>query len=202
LGVRQGDTVVDYDDWNSVSAARAWWLLSRMGVDDVRVLDGGLAAWAADGRDLEQGDVVAEAGDVELTELTDGFSTIDEAAAWPETGVLLDVRAAERYRGDVEPLDPAAGHIPGAVNLPAPTYLDGGRFRDADELRTVFAGVGVTPGVRVASYCGSGVTAAHTALAGQLAGLEVTVYPGSWSQWSNTPGRPVATGPTPTGDPA
>jgi thiosulfate/3-mercaptopyruvate sulfurtransferase len=173
-----------------------------MGVDDVRVLDGGIAGWVTEGRPLELGDVVAEAGDVELTELTEGFITIDEAAAWPETGVLLDVRAGERYRGEVEPMDPRAGHIPGAVNLPAPTYLDGGRFRDADELRAVFADVGVTPGVRVASYCGSGVTAAHTALAGQLAGLEVTVYPGSWSQWSNLPGRPVATGPDPAGDPA
>jgi thiosulfate/3-mercaptopyruvate sulfurtransferase len=201
-GVRRGDTVVVYDDWNSVSAARAWWLLSRMGVEDVRVLDGGIAAWTADGRALGQGDVVPDTGDVELTELADGFATIDEAAAWPETGVLLDVRAAERYRGEVEPMDPAAGHIPGAVNLPASTYLDGGRFRDADELRAVFAGVGVTSGVPVAAYCGSGVTAAHTALAGQLSGLDVTVYPGSWSQWSNTPGRPVATGASPAGDPA
>lgn len=200
-GVRRGDTVVVYDDWNSVSAARAWWLLSRMGVDDVRVLDGGISAWAADGGALEQGDVVPDAGDVELTELADGFATIDEAAAWPETGVLLDVRAAERYRGEVEPMDPAAGHIPGAVNLPASAYLDGGRFRDAEELRAVFAGVGVTSGVPVAAYCGSGVTAAHTALAGRLSGLDVTVYPGSWSQWSNTPGRPVATGSSPAGDP-
>ncbi len=198
-GLRQGETVVVYDDWSSISAARAWWLLSRSGIADVRVLDGGLRAWTEAGLALEAGDVSHPPGDVELTELTGRIATIDDAAAWPASGVLLDVRAAERYRGEVEPMDPAAGHVPGAVNLPAAAYLDQGRFRDAAAMREVFAGVGATPEVPVAAYCGSGVTAAHTALAGAVAGLDVTVFPGSWSQWSNTPGRPVATGPTPGG---
>jgi thiosulfate/3-mercaptopyruvate sulfurtransferase len=197
-GVNHGDIVIAYDDWNSISAARAWWLLSHSGVADVRVLDGGLAAWIASGRPLaHENEVPARRGDIVLDELDGGIATIDDAAAWPESGVLLDVRAPERYRGDIEPMDPAAGHIPGAVNLPAPAYLDGGRFLDREELRTVFADAGVTAGVPTAAYCGSGVTSAHTALAGLLAGIDIAVYPGSWSQWSNTPGRPIATGPEP-----
>lgn len=198
-GLRRGDTVVVYDDVESVAASRAWWLLSRSGVDDVRVLDGGLAGWIAEGLPLETGDVQPARGDIDLAELDDGVLAIDEAAAWPRAGVLLDVRAPERYRGDVEPLDPAAGHIPGAVNLPTTTHLEGGRFRDPRELRAAFEAVGATDGTRVAAYCGSGITAAHTALAGALAGIDIAVYPGSWSQWSNTRGRLVATGPTPAG---
>lgn len=198
-GLRRGDTVVVYDDVQSVAAARAWWLLSRSGVEDVRVLDGGLRAWIGEGLPLETGDVQPARGDVELGAPEAGAATIDDAAAWPGTGVLLDVRASERYRGDVEPLDPAAGHIPGAVNLPTTMHLEAGRFRDPDELRAAFAAAGVTGETPVAAYCGSGITAAHTALAGALAGIDVTVFPGSWSQWSNTPGRPVATGPTPSG---
>ena len=198
-GLRRGDTVVVYDDVQSVAAARAWWLLARGGVTDVRVLDGGLRAWIEEGLPLETGDVQPERGDVELAAPDAGIATIDDAAAWPRTGVLLDVRAPERYRGDVEPLDPAAGHIPGAVNLPTTTHLESGRFRDPDALRAAFAAVGATGDTPVAAYCGSGITAAHTALAGALAGLDVTVFPGSWSQWSNTRGRLVATGPTPSG---
>lgn len=199
-GVHEGETVVVYDDWDSIAAARAWWLLSRSGVVDVRVLDGGLRAWTAAGLPLEQGEAEPRQGDVELGEIAAGVATIDDAAAWSATGVLLDVRAAERYRGEVEPMDPIAGHIPGAVNLPAATCLEEGRFLDAERLRETFAAVGATADVPVAAYCGSGVTSAHTALAGVLAGIDVAVYPGSWSQWSNTPGRPVATGSSPAGD--
>ncbi|WP_127475924.1 sulfurtransferase [Microbacterium sulfonylureivorans] len=196
-GLDDGDTVVIYDDWNSLAAARAWWLLRGSGVADVRVLDGGLRAWTDAGLPLETRDVVPARGSITLTELADGVVSIDDAARWPARGVLLDSRAPERYRGEVEPLDPAAGHIPGARNLPAAAVLDAGRFRDAGALRTAFAEVGATPGVPVAAYCGSGITAAHTALAGELAGIDVAVYPGSWSQWSNSPGRPVATGGAP-----
>ncbi len=114
--------------------------------------------------------------------------------------MLLDVRAPERYRGLTEPLDPVAGHIPGAVNLPTVAHLDAGRFRDPGEIRASFAAAGVTEGTPVAAYCGSGITAAHTALAGALAGIDVTVFPGSWSEWSNARGRLVATGPTPAGN--
>ncbi|MBN9188753.1 MAG: sulfurtransferase [Microbacterium sp.] len=196
-GLDDGDAVVVYDEGGALSAARAWWLLHRSGVADVRVLDGGVTAWAAAGLPLETGDVRPRHGTITLEPIVDGVALIDEAAAWPGHGVLLDVRAAERYRGEVEPIDPLAGHIPGAVSLPTTDHLDDGRFRDAAEIRAAFAAAGAAPGVPVAAYCGSGVTAAHTAFAGALAGIDVTVYPGSWSQWSNTPGRPVATGPQP-----
>ncbi len=199
-GLNPGDSVVVYDDYRSVSAARAWWLLARSGVGDVRVLDGGLAAWKAAGLPLETGEVTPAPGSVELGELTGGVATIDEAEAWPAHGVLIDVRAPERYRGETEPYDPIAGHIPGAVNLPAGAYLDGEGFADREAIREALTGAGVTDESPVAAYCGSGLTAAHLALAGAVAGVEVTVFPGSWSQWSNTPGRPVATGPTPRGE--
>jgi len=194
-GLRAGDRVVAYDNAQGAAAARAWWLLRQAGVD-VRVLDGGLRAWVAAGHALEPGEVTPPAGDVELAVLGRDAITIDEAAAFPSAGILLDVRAPERYRGESEPLDPVAGHIPGAINLPTSVHLDSdGRLLDAETLRAQFAQAGVTADTPVAAYCGSGVTAAHTALALAEAGLEAKLFPGSWSQWSNTSGRPVATGP-------
>ncbi|GAA3767056.1 sulfurtransferase [Microbacterium kribbense] len=196
-GLNEGEIVVTYDDWGSMGASRAWWLLRGAGVADVRVLDGGLRSWVDAGLPIEHGAVLPPEGDVVLHEITAGVADIDQAAAWPDHGVLLDVRAADRYRGQTESIDPQAGHIPGAVNLPGTEQLHRGRFRDVDTLRAGFADAGVTAGTPVAAYCGSGITAARTALAGALAGIDVTVYPGSWSQWSNSPGRPVATGDQP-----
>lgn len=196
-GVRAGDIVVAYDDAKSAAAARAWWLLRQAGVD-VRVLDGGLRAWKSAGLEIATDEVVPETGDVVLSDIGRDALSIDEAAAFPASGVLLDVRAPERYRGETEPLDPAAGHIPGARNLPTTVHLDAeGRLLDAETVRANLAGVGVTPGTAVAAYCGSGVTAAHTALILSEVGIDAKVFPGSWSQWSNTPGRPVATGDQP-----
>jgi thiosulfate/3-mercaptopyruvate sulfurtransferase len=196
-GVRAGDTVVAYDDAKGAAAARAWWLLRQAGVD-VRVLAGGLRGWQAEGFEVTTDDVSPEPGDVVLGEIGRDALSIDEAAAFPETGVLLDVRAPERYRGETEPLDPVAGHIPGARNLPTTLHLDDqGRLLDTDTVLATLAAVGVTPGAPVAAYCGSGVTAAHTALVLHEVGIEAKVFPGSWSQWSNTPGRPVATGDQP-----
>lgn len=196
-GVRQGETVVAYDDTKGLAAARAWWLLRQAGVE-VRVLDGGLRAWTAAGYDLATDDVVPETGDVVLADPGQDALSIDEAAAFPETGVLLDVRAPERYRGETEPLDPIAGHIPGARNLPTTRHLDeNGRIRDRDTVLATLAEVGITAETPVAAYCGSGITAAHTALVLQEVGIPAKVFPGSWSQWSNTPGRPVATGDQP-----
>lgn len=193
-GLNEGDLVVAYDDANGLAAARAWWLLRRAGVD-VRVLDGGLAAWRTAGLPLETGDVLPTPGAVTLAEATGDTLSIDEAAAFPASGVLIDSRAAERFRGDVEPLDPIAGHIPGAVNVPMAELLqDDGTVKDAAALRTAFARAGVEPGVPVAAYCGSGVTAAHTALVLAELGLDAAIFPGSWSAWSNTPGRPIAVG--------
>jgi thiosulfate/3-mercaptopyruvate sulfurtransferase len=196
-GLRDGDTVVAYDDSKGISAARAWWLLRQAGVD-VRVLAGGIRGWRAEGFEVATDDVSPEPGDIVLEEIGRDALSIDEAAAFPESGVLLDVRAPERYRGETEPLDPVAGHIPGARNLPTLLHLDPeGRILDPETVRKTFADVGVAPGTPVAAYCGSGVTAAHTALILHEVGIEAKVFPGSWSQWSNTPGRPVATGDQP-----
>lgn len=196
-GVSAGDIVVAYDDAKSTAAARAWWLLRQAGVD-VRVLDGGLRAWKAAGLGIATDDVTPAPGDVVLAEIGGDALSIDEAAAFPASGILLDVRAPERYRGETEPLDPVAGHIPGARNLPTMLHLDAeGRILDAETVRANFARVGATPGTLVAAYCGSGVTAAHTALILSEVGIDAKVFPGSWSQWSNTPGRPVATGDQP-----
>ncbi|UWF76970.1 MULTISPECIES: sulfurtransferase [Microbacterium] len=195
-GIRRGVPVVVYDDHRMLAASRAWWALRRAGVADVRVLDGGWPAWLAAGGEIQTGEVVVPEGDVELAAPGDA-GTIDTegAARWPEHGVLIDVRARERYRGEIEPIDPVAGHIPGARNLPIGELLTAdGRFRPASDIAAALDGIGAGVDTPVAAYCGSGITAAQFALAGAIAGRDVTVYPGSWSAWSNTPGRPVATG--------
>ena len=216
-GLNDGDTVVVYDDLGNMSAARAWWLLRNAGVRDVRLLDGGLGAWRADGLPVVEGEEPVTPGSVTLAFGALPALDADAAAALARDGVLLDARAAERYRGDTEPIDPRAGHIPGAVNAPTGGNLDAdGRFLPAAELRARFEALGVrertgadtaaapvTSGITatvpdasfdVGVYCGSGVTAAHEAVALTLAGFVPALYPGSWSQWSNLPDRPVATG--------
>jgi thiosulfate/3-mercaptopyruvate sulfurtransferase len=188
-GVREGASVVVYDDVENTSAARAWWLLRWAGVRSVRMLDGGLAAWTAAGLSLEAGEVTAEPGDLVVRPGAMPSATSDDVAAWP--GTVLDARAAERYAGLVEPVDPRAGHIPGAVSAPTWGNLDGdGRFLPDEALRERFAGL-TGP---VAVYCGSGVTAAHEVAALAAIGVEAALYAGSWSAWSNDPARPVATG--------
>jgi thiosulfate/3-mercaptopyruvate sulfurtransferase len=197
-GLNRGDAVVVYDDLSAMSAARAWWLLRYAGVRDVRVLDGGLSAWTAAGFPLETGDSVPDPGDIELAYGHLRALSADEAAAVARDGVLLDARAAERYRGEVEPIDPRAGHVPGAISAPTTENLAAdGRFLPPDLLAARFATLGVTPDAPVGAYCGSGVTAAHEVLALELAGFQGVVYPGSWSAWSNDPHRPVATGSAP-----
>nr|WP_240694937.1 sulfurtransferase [Cryobacterium sp. SO1] len=208
-GLNDGDTVVVYDDLGNMSAARAWWLLRHAGVRDVRLLDGALAAWRAADLPLLAGEEPVVPGSVTLT--TGALPTLDAdaAAALAQDGVLLDARAAERYRGDTEPIDPCAGHIPGALSAPTGGNLDAeGRFLPAAELQARFEALGVRgqvvagtrgPGYDVGVYCGSGVTAAHEAVALTLAGFTPAVYAGSWSQWSNLPDRPVATGDAPGG---
>ncbi len=169
----------------------------------VRFLDGGYPAWTA--ADLpvetstpEASTPEAEAGDFEAR--PGGMPMLDAAGAirMSQDGVLLDARAAERYRGEVEPMDPVAGHIPGAVSAPTVNNVDlAGRFLAPDTLRERFAEVGVD-GVRpVGAYCGSGVSAAHTVLALELVGVRAALYVGSWSDWVADPSRPVATGAEP-----
>lgn len=197
-GLNDGDTVVVYDDLSSMSAARAWWLLADAGVADVRILDGALPAWVDAGFPLDEGDVVLEPAGITLSPGRLRRIDMDDAARLARDGVLIDVRAGERYRGEVEPIDPVAGHVPGAVNRPTGENLGAdGRFLSPAELRRAFEALGAQPGEPVGVYCGSGVTASHAFVALTLAGFEPALYAGSWSQWSNHPDRPVAIGPMP-----
>jgi thiosulfate/3-mercaptopyruvate sulfurtransferase len=185
-GLHDGDAVVVYDGEGNMAAARAWWLLRWAGVEDVRILDGALPAWAASGRKLAVDDVVPETGDAQVRPGSLPTLDADEAGAWPQSGRLLDARAPERYRGEVEPIDPKAGHIPGAISAPTGENLQAdGRFKSPEELRDRFAALGVDGSQPVAAYCGSGVTAAHEIAALAIAGIDARLYPGSWSQWSN-----------------
>lgn len=203
-GVSTGQTVVVYDDADSTAAARAWWTLRYFGHQEVQVLDGGFRAWTGAGLRVEPGepeDPAAPLGD--FTAHPGGMPVLDADAAGrlARSGVLLDARAGERYRGEVEPVDPVAGHIPGAVTAPTAGNVRGdGMFRGPDELRARFAELGVAPGSgapEAGAYCGSGVTAAHEILALTLAGVPAALYVGSWSEWVTDPARPVAAGPLP-----
>jgi thiosulfate/3-mercaptopyruvate sulfurtransferase len=197
-GLTSGRRVVVYDDNGGQSAARAWWLLRWAGVTQVRLLDGALTAWRSAGFPLERGDVVPPVGDVTLRGGALPTIDADGAAQLAVAGTLLDARAGERYRGEVEPVDPKAGHIPGARGAPTAANLDeAGRFLPPGVLRARFAALGVGEGTGVVGvYCGSGVTAAHEIAALAVAGIDAALYPGSWSEWSADPTRPVATGPS------
>ena len=191
-GVREGRPVVVYDGAGNLAAARAWWLLRWAGVEDVRLLDGALPAWEGP---LDTDDVVPEPSAIVLRGGALPTLALDEVGAFAQAGVLLDARAGERYRGEVEPIDPKAGHIPGAASAPTTENLaTDGRFRAPEELRERFAAVGADGSRPVGVYCGSGVTAAHEIAALAIAGVDAALYAGSWSQWSNHDELPVATG--------
>ncbi len=203
-GVRDGYPVVAYDDGDSTIAARAWWTLRYFGHDQVRVLDGGYRAWVAAGLPVTVDEPQIAPGDFTATPGQLPVLDAAGAAALARSGVLLDARAGERYRGETEPVDPVAGHIPGAVTAPTAANVGpGGRFLPPAELRRRFEALGVTagrpgaPDLGVGAYCGSGVTAAHEVLALDLAGVPASLYVGSWSNWATDPSRPVATGPDP-----
>jgi thiosulfate/3-mercaptopyruvate sulfurtransferase len=192
-GVRHDRPVVVYDDWQGRAAARAWWLLRHHGHPDVRVLDGGWSAWLEDGHPTETGQADPETGDFALA--TAKQMPVVEADTVLAVDVLVDARAPERFAGETEPVDPVAGHIPGAVNVPTTENLDErGRFRSPARLREAYARVGADTSDSVAAYCGSGVTAAHDVLAMEVAGIRAALYPGSWSGWITDPSRPVETG--------
>ncbi|WP_435191593.1 sulfurtransferase [Streptomyces sp. bgisy126] len=194
-GVSADRPVVAYDGGSGWGAARAWWLLRWAGHPDVRVLDGGLAAWTGE---LTEKVPSPEPGDFRARPGALGLLDADGAAAFARSGLLLDARAAERYRGDVEPIDRVGGHIPGAVSAPTTGNVDAeGLFLAADALRDRFAALGAAEGTPVAVYCGSGVSGAHEVLALEIAGIPASLYAGSWSEWSADPSRPVATGPDP-----
>ncbi|QNS03659.1 sulfurtransferase [Streptomyces xanthii] len=195
-GVSADRDVVVYDGGQGWAAARAWWMLRWAGHPSVRVLDGGLAAW--DGR-LETSVPVPRAGTFTPAPGAKGLLDADDAAALARSGLLLDARAAERYRGDVEPIDRIGGHIPGAVSAPTTENVaEDGRFRPAAELAERFKSLGATGDPdQVGVYCGSGVSGAHQVLALAVAGIDAQLYVGSWSEWSSDASRPVATGPDP-----
>lgn len=207
-GVRRDRPVVVYDDAAGTSAARAWWLLTYHGHPDVRVLDVGWAGYVDAGGPVATGPVEVPPGDFVPDPGHLPVVDADGAARLAAEGQLIDARAAERYRGDVEPVDPVAGHIPGAVNVPyAQVNLftpDGGRpgFRVFDDTATLYfrAVTGLDHEQPLGVYCGSGVTATHSVLTLARLGIDAALYPGSWSEWIADPARPVATGPTPRAD--
>ncbi len=194
VGIGDADTVVAYDDAGGVIAARLVWMLRATG-HEAALLDGGLQAW--DGELEAAAPALAPAAFTPTPWPPDRLASIDDAA--DAANVVLDAREGERYRGETEPVDPLPGHIPGARSLPARANLDpSGRFLDADTLRERLVAAGVRDGASTVSSCGSGVTACHTLLAMEHAGLGLgRLYPGSWSQWSHSADRPAATGPEP-----
>jgi thiosulfate/3-mercaptopyruvate sulfurtransferase len=197
IGVSAHTKVVAYDDAGGAAAARLWWLLRFYGHPQAALLDGGIPRWISEGRPLETSIPAFPPGD--FIARPDRARVVDRDAVArrsPDT-VLIDARAPERYRGDVEPIDPRAGHIPGAVNVPFAENLRDGSFRPPDELRARYAAVGADRSP-VIVYCGSGVTACHDLFALELAGLSGAVlYEGSWSDWSSRPDAPIATGDEP-----
>jgi len=198
-GIGAGARVVAYDDMGGMlAAARLWWLLRWLGHDAVAVLDGGLTAWRAAGLPLTAASPAVRPAVFEARPDDRLWLTTARAQALPAGHLLVDARAAARYRGDMEPIDPVAGHIPGAVSRPTEDNLAAdGRFLPADALRAGFLAVldGRSP-TAVTHYCGSGVTACHNLLAMEVAGLSGSrLYAGSWSEWIRDPSRPVATGP-------
>jgi thiosulfate/3-mercaptopyruvate sulfurtransferase len=201
IGVSAGVPVVAYDGATSLAASRLWWLLTDAGHDDVRVLDGGFAAWRAAGQPVEtgtgavpeRGDFVARPGH-RATVTAAGVMDLVADAEGGGGRWLIDVRAADRYAGENETIDPVAGHIPGALSRPSTDNLtESGRFQPPAAIAERFADVVGEPVL----YCGSGITAAHTLLALEAAGRTGAIYPGSWSDWISDPERPRAVGPTP-----
>ena len=189
-GIGPGTHVIAYDEAAEGGAARLWWLLRHFGHDRVSVLDGGLRAWREEGGPLEAGPTPGRAGSTATPftarpRASDTREAAELAAAPPSPErLLLDGRAPERYRGEVEPIDAVAGHIPAAANVPFAELAPDGRFLAPGELRTRFEAVGAAPGRELVAYCGSGVTACVLLLAAEVAGLDAgRLYPGSWSEW-------------------
>ena len=190
LGIDPARPVVVYDEPGSFAAGRAWWVLRWAGLDAV-VLDGGIRAWVAAGNLLETAEPAAAVG-APLALTAGHLPTLDADGVAAFDGLLIDVRAPERYRGEVEPIDAQAGHIPGAVNRPVGSYWTAdGTLPDEETLRELLALPAAGP---VAVYCGSGVSAAQVVLALASIGVDAALYPPSWSGWSADPARPVAVG--------
>jgi thiosulfate/3-mercaptopyruvate sulfurtransferase len=183
-GIRNDARVVAYDEAGEAGAARLWWLLRHFGHDDARILDGGMAAWRQASGPVEPGRADRAPGDFTARPRNDDTATADEIAESTGPLVLVDARAPERYRGDHEPIDPVAGHIPGAANVPFAELAPRGRFLPAEDLRDTLGAAGVEPDADVVAYCGSGVSATVVIAGAAAAGIDgVRLYPGSWSEW-------------------
>ena len=198
LGIDATKQVVAYDQDSGMYASRLWWMLRWLGHDRAAVLDGGFAKWVAEGRPVSSETTRVPATTFVPTRVLPTVNATGIAASLPRHGLLLlDARAAERYRGDVEPLDPVAGHIPAALNRPHTRNVAAdGTFRSPRELRAEFEGMlhGRPPDDLV-HYCGSGISACHNLLAMTVAGYPLTrLYPGSWSEWITEPQRPISKG--------
>lgn len=206
-GLHAGQLAVAYDDGDSTVAARLWWMLRYYGHRQAAVLDGGFHGWATAGMPVTKVVTRRKPGDFTATAVgAMPLLTDAEAGQLARSGFLLDARAAERYRGEVEPIDRVGGHIPGAISAPTRENVgDDGQFLTSAELARRFASLGLPSSAEpttddndtpvIGSYCGSGVTAAHQVLALELVGLPAALYVGSWSEWSSDPARPIATGP-------
>jgi thiosulfate/3-mercaptopyruvate sulfurtransferase len=206
LGIGDDSYVVAYDDGGGSVAARLWWLLRHFGHDQVSVLNGGIAQWRAEGRPVET--ETQQVATATFTPQAGRDDVVDKDVvrqlARDPSALVLDARAPERYEGRTEPVDPRAGHIPGARNAPVASNLTtdrpGGapRFKTPEELRTQYEALGAPKAQKVIAYCGSGVNACHTLLALHLAGYpDGLLYAGSWSDWSSDPTMEAATGPEP-----
>ena len=192
-GITPDSTVVVYDDNSSLGAARGWWILRWAGLDDVRILDGGLNAWKAAGGGLSTESPQPKPSDITIT--TGAMPTVDadQAAATAALGTLLDARPSARFRGEDDSMDPRAGHIPGALNRPASDNYRGGALLPKHELAAQFAELGADSG-GVVAYCGSGVTACSNIFALEQIGVHAALYSPSWSGWSADESRPTAKG--------
>ena len=193
IGIDSSKQIVAYDENNGAFAARLWWLARWLGHERVAVLDGGFTAWRAAG--LEVSSVTATATPAHFS-IRPSLEVAVMASALPTSGseAMIDARAADRFRGENETIDPVAGHIPGALNRPFALNVGrDGKFKSAQQLRDEFRSLlGERDATQVVHYCGSGITAAHNRLAMEIAGLTGSrLYPGSWSEWIADPARPI-----------
>ncbi len=197
-GVREGVPTVVYDDWNRAGSSRAWWVLTAAGIENVRILDGGLSAWRSAGGSVATGPVTPPTGNVTVLHdnlYAGALPTMTAKQVDAAEATLLDARAPERFRGEVEPVDPVAGHIPGAKNLPSSEVLaPDGVFLARRDLTHLLADRGIERDAPIGAYCGSGITATVTLAALATMGYQAALFPGSWSEWSSDPARAVARG--------
>jgi len=200
LGVSADTRVVVYDETSGALAARAWWLLRWLGHEQVTLLDGGLGRWQASGGPLEEGEVTFPTVHFDAIPRNDWVLATDEilqSAERDSNSLLIDARDEARYRGEIEPIDKVAGHIPGSVNLPFQRSLnDDGTWKTGAELKKMWGKVlKENPEAHLSVMCGSGVTACHLIISARLAGIaEPRLYVGSWSEWITDPTRPIAIG--------